>query len=384
MSDHWVELEVLPAGYGDALLLRYGRGRARHAILIDGGPAEESSLAPVSARLGQLGDDVDLLVVTHVDVDHVAGVVELLGSTELSSRVRSVWFNGYRHLERAGDWLGGIDGELLTTKILAMGVPWNEGFEPPVDADRLVGGPVVLPPRRPLPRAPLPGGAEAILLSPDPRQLERLRKEWSRVVRAAGLDPGRGAVRERRRGPIVSGDWLGVTDLDTLAATPTPRDAKPANGSSIAFVFCWGPWRLLLAGDAHPAVLERSLSLLAAEEGTDRVRLDACKLPHHGSAANVTTALVSALDCPDWIVSTNGARFDHPDDVALARVVRHAGGHPRIVANYRSERMLAWAALAPPDEHGYDLVLPDTGAGCTLSYGSRRTSRPLGRSHLTS
>lgn len=366
MSTPWVRLDVLPAGFGDALVLRYGSGGERHTVLIDAGPAEETSWTPVSGALRALVDPIDLFVVTHIDIDHIGAAVTLLGDPDLSRRVQAVWFNGYRQLERAGDWLGGIDGELLTSAIRGLNVPWNAGFEPSIDTG--VGGPVLVPPTGTLPRAPLPGGARAVLLSPTPKKLVKLLKPWKQVVQDAGLDPGRGAHREPGR-RLVGDDWLGDVDLPGLATKSTRVDGKAANGSSIAFVFEWGTHRLLLAADAHPDVLTAGLARLAAEDGTARVRLDAVKLPHHASSANVTTEWIGAVDCPDWIVSSNGARFNHPDDVALARVVVGSPG-ARIHANYDSDRIRSWRLLAPPERHGYELIGPsDAGAGVTLTFG---------------
>ena len=91
------------------------------------------------------------------------------------------------------------------------------------------------------------------------------------------------------------------------------------------------------------------------------MRLDACKLPHHGSKGNVTRALVDALDCPLWMVSTNGRRFHHPDDAALARVIT-GGPDRRLVWNYRSDRFTAFTADYPPATSGYSLDVPDEGA----------------------
>ena len=372
-NKHWIELDVLPAGYGDALVVTYGIGDsgATHTIVIDGGPPEAEPLAAIAARLHEL-PTIDLLVVTHIDVDHVGGMVRLLTDTAIASKVKAVWFNSYKHLERAADWLGGVDGELLTTAILDLEVPWNAGFAGPVDPAADVGGPVLVPPGTgTLPQVPLPGGATAILLSPGPKELTKLRPVWAKAVEAAGLVAGRGSRRESAR-QVRPGDWLGATDLHRLAATSTPKDRKPPNGSSIAFILCWGSLRLLLGGDAHAGVLEAGLQRLidAGDEVVDgRVRVHACKLPHHGSDANLTAGVVAKLACGDWIVSSNGDRFSHPDDVALARVIVGSPAPVRIVGNYCSPRMEAWQTLAPPADHGYELLLPTKDEpGTTLRY----------------
>jgi glyoxylase-like metal-dependent hydrolase (beta-lactamase superfamily II) len=37
-------------------------------------------------------------VVSHIDADHIGGVIELLEDTALGVSFGDIWFNGYRHL----------------------------------------------------------------------------------------------------------------------------------------------------------------------------------------------------------------------------------------------------------------------------------------------
>jgi glyoxylase-like metal-dependent hydrolase (beta-lactamase superfamily II) len=80
-------LEALRAKHGDALLLHHGTKARPRLILIDGGPpgVYPDALEP---RLGQLRTQqkldaatalkIDLLMVSHIDDDHIAGVLELM------------------------------------------------------------------------------------------------------------------------------------------------------------------------------------------------------------------------------------------------------------------------------------------------------------------
>ena len=70
-------LEMLPARYGDCIWIEYGEDPVRR-ILIDGGApgVYKRTLKP---RLKQLSDEerkFELLVVTHVDYDHIRGVLQ--------------------------------------------------------------------------------------------------------------------------------------------------------------------------------------------------------------------------------------------------------------------------------------------------------------------
>lgn len=57
--------------------------------------------------------------------------------------------------------------------------------------------------------------------------------------------------------------------------------------------------------------------------GVERPTVDAIKLAHHGSRDNVNDELLDLVDARQVIVSTDGKFFfGHPDDEAIARVVR--------------------------------------------------------------
>ena len=359
-----ITVELLPAGYGDAVLLTYGPAvpgpaDATHRILIDGGQAQ--SFPTVADRLRSFKEPVDLLVVTHVDTDHIGGAVRLLASKALPTRFRGIWFNGFVHLNAAKGMLGPIHGEKLTALIVKSGLPWNEGWAwpdgVPEGVPAGVGGPVVVAGKPPV--MALPGGATATLLSPTPQKLVDLLPVWEEVVEMAGLRPDV-AGTEDAEVPVVAPGLLGGVSLEDLAAIDTDDDTAEANGSSIAFVFEFEGVRVLFGADAHSDSLVAGLTTMAGPAGA-RVRLDACKLPHHGSKGNCTRAVVDLIDCPVWMISTNGRRFHHPDDEALARVV-HGHDHPQLVWNYRSDRFAAFTKEYPPETSGYTVHVPDEGS----------------------
>ena len=118
-----IELTMLPARDGDCLLLRYGDGADLRTVLIDAGRAATyPKIKPVLAALEP--PRIDLLVVTHVDQDHVLGVLKLLDDAHHVAVGR--WFNGYDHLlDVTLETFGARDGERLTTLLLDQRLPWN-------------------------------------------------------------------------------------------------------------------------------------------------------------------------------------------------------------------------------------------------------------------
>src|SRR5688572_27569381 len=92
-----LQLNVLPARQGDALWLRWGAGALTHQMLVDMG----TTAVGRSVRQRILGLPVpdrvfELLVISHVDGDHIGGVLSGVVDPEpiAGLRFRDVWFNG--------------------------------------------------------------------------------------------------------------------------------------------------------------------------------------------------------------------------------------------------------------------------------------------------
>lgn len=317
---------ALPASFGDCLWIEYGNTEAPNVILIDAGP---SAPKPLKSRLEALharGGFLELVVVTHVDADHIAGMLTLLEKDFYGVPVRDFWFNGFRHLP--GEVYGEKQGERLTGLVLDKGMPWNVAFESgPVAVDDEAGS---------YPEIGLPGGAKITLLSPDATQLSKLKKSWIEVCGEADLYADITPSAEYFGENEAFG--AGMPDVDALADTKFTEDDTVANGSSIAFALTYRGKRILCGADAYPSRLLRSLTAL---HGDGPFEFDVVKLPHHGSANNVSTDFVESMACPRYVFSTNGARFKHPSRPAVARVVRH-GSNPSLVFNYRTEFNEIW------------------------------------------
>ena len=77
---------------------------------------------------------------------------------------------------------------------------------------------------------------------------------------------------------------------------------------------------VLFVGDAHAPQVEASVERLLKARGLDRLRLDAFKMSHHGSARNNSTALLELLDCPRYLISSDGLRrASRPSVIRVAR-----------------------------------------------------------------
>jgi beta-lactamase superfamily II metal-dependent hydrolase len=370
-------VEMLPASLGDALWVEYGSPDRPSRLLIDGGLVGTVDRITEKIRTVAAAEGgtcrLELLVLSHVDADHIEGLIKLLGTKDLPLQIGDVWFNGRTHLPSPSaatedEFLGAKQGEFLSALIRERGLPWNQAFQ---------GKTIYVPgaDRGTLPRRRLPGGMELVLLSPTFKELVALSKKWEQELEAAGLLHATheeflaALARERKLAPDE--DFLGDEEIDVaeLVGSRQRKDTSAANGSSIAFVGTFEGKRCLFSGDAYWDVLEASAARLAAEEGMDRLALDSFKIPHHGSRNNMGDPLLARLHCHRFLVSTNGNTFKHPDTEAIARIV---GGsqrpHPgsddpiHLVFNYRTRFNDGWERQDLRTAWNYTATYPAAGA----------------------
>jgi hypothetical protein len=351
-------IEMLPAFHGDCLWVEYGESSKPHRILIDGGPVP--TYDELRSRIDSLSKDqrrFDLIVLTHVDADHIESAVKLLNVQKLDFEVGDIWFNAWKHLSPShGDELGPVQGEYASALISRHGLPWNEAFN---------NGPVAVSDKQDIPAITLPGGMKLTLLSPDRKRLAKLAPEWAKAVRAAGLEPGVSrevleflSKKKKYRPPDELG--TGRFDIAALAQTPFEPDRTAPNGSSIAFLAEYRGKSCLFLGDAHSSVLVDSIRRLLAKRGEEKLAVDAIKLPHHGSQNNVSRELIELLLCPRYLVSTNGNIFEHPDAQAIARIIRYGGGSPTIFFNYLSDTTNIWKEESRNSYSDFCVRFPDS------------------------
>jgi hypothetical protein len=207
--------------------------------------------------------------------------------------------------------------ELLTGVSRSRPLPWNRVVE---------GRAVATLGDRTFRELALKDGPRITLLSPTPKRLVALRRVWD-----LALTRLQRAESEELEAPTPSEP---LSDLVALAATETTNDTSVPNGSSIAFLLEHRGASCLLGADAFPTVLGGALWALANARGGRPVAVDAVKLPHHGSQHNVSAKLLTVVSSKQFLISTSGEKFDHPDDVSLARAVTAGGPGSTLWFNY--------------------------------------------------
>jgi hypothetical protein len=346
-----ITVEALPGGNGDALWISWPAPDGEHRLLFDGGRGFRTALKSKFAAQPLADRTFDLVVCSHVDNDHINGLLTLFRRRPEGFQTADVWFNSRDHL--IPDALGTGQGDQLSQLLLAAGQTWNAAF---------AGKAVVVADSGDLPVIALPG-LTVTVVAPGQDQLTALLEVWP----ASKPMP----VEPEPLPPDALGEESG--SLADLARSVFVVDESESNASSIALLLEHDDGaRVLLAGDSNADVLSRGLQRLGAP-----VRIDLATVPHHGSAFNTSAGLMNALDCRHWLCSTNAAGgHGHPSRTAVARILARRD-RPTFYFNYRS---------APTDEFDSEQVRlefnatvhrPDEGAppGIRIEVGPDRVRR---------
>ena len=90
-----MNIYMFPSLNGDCILVEYVASRY---ILIDGGYVDtyKAFLLPKLVEIADNGGVIDVLVVTHIDRDHISGIIRMLEEDKLPISIKEIWYNGYK------------------------------------------------------------------------------------------------------------------------------------------------------------------------------------------------------------------------------------------------------------------------------------------------
>lgn len=349
-------ITMLPAAQGDCLWIEYGKPTAPKRMIIDGGV--HATAAALRERIEDLPVKkrvFELAVITHVDLDHIAGMLELLEDPPTGLVIKDFWFNGFDHLPESADdtsVLGARMGEVLMHRLQTQTDhlrKWNGKFRGTAISVRSMELPTSA---RKLPSYKFAGGMRMTVLAPLGKRLLKLRKQWLDEIDKLGLTAGRAGASlvghpedEEEDDTVLGDDRLETArDIKNLAAGTFHEDTSKANGSSIVLLAECDGKRCLFAGDAFAADVLAAVNLLNNDSETP-FAVDAWKLAHHGGDKNTSAELIAAIETDTYLVSTSGVRYGHPKAATLCRVLteRPDVGTPRFVFNFSSKQTKKWS-----------------------------------------
>lgn len=343
-------IHLLPASFGDSILIEYGTEKEKHYILIDGGPYYAfNDIMEAIRRIAPEMKVLDLLIATHIDIDHIDGVIRLLNQESPPFEIKEVWFNGYKQLRETehSDTLGELQSEYLSLLIKEKQLPHNLFFG---------GGAVAVNDYQTLPVISLPGGMELCLLSPGREALEKLAAAWTSEI----IDIENEAALKAR----LSKDWryddylLGDKfDIPDLQNAQPDGDKSVANCSSIAFIGRYEGKSCLFAGDATSESLLKAINPMLEKADLDALKLDAWKLAHHGSRKSTLEILMRKISCKKALFSSDGKRYHHPEPETLAKLLKY-NQELEFYFNYHSEYNRKWDDDQLKEQYHYRTYYP--------------------------
>lgn len=321
-------IQILHASHGDCLFLRHEQDGSTFNLLIDGGPAETFGqlygyAKPLRLLLEELksrGEYIDLAIITHVDDDHIGGILEAMSFDDyLPSLVKEFWFNSYGLISSASvepadkrnEVLGVAGAETQTS--ITQGVTLEEKLKKLNWYDQVIHNEIP-----PLIRS----GLEFTILSPSIKALQRLSKAWEREYPPDDKETAK--TESDHQFPFSH--FLGTDSFKSDRSVP--------NGSSIAFILKIGDMKLLLLADSYASTVERKLRSLGYSPD-NQLECSMVKISHHGSKGNTSQKLLSLVSSKIYVISTDGSVFGHPDKRTIARILS-AHSENNVYFNYGS------------------------------------------------
>jgi beta-lactamase superfamily II metal-dependent hydrolase len=318
-----LSLHAVQAAEGDCLILEYGTGKF---VLIDGG-AEGTYENHLGRVLNALSiRRLELAILSHVDDDHVSGLIKLFSDIELKKRTLEI--GGFWHNAFSKTMGTRIEQQVVEILDEAPARSFKQGSDLAGHAERLgialnagfAGGLVsVESAQEPFPSSDL----QLRVVAPDHGALEALRDLWEKWI-------------EKNRNAVRGGE---------------KPDRSPTNLSSIVVLARAAGRSVLLTGDATHAEILSGLKT-AGELRDDHLHVDLLKVPHHGSNRNVTSEFFEQVTADTYLISADG-KHGNPDRRTLHWLVDAARKQKRrfsLKVTNAPAQLLAFVRDEPPGD----------------------------------
>lgn len=315
--------EAVKAKHGDALILRTDDA----TILIDGGARGvykrflAARLEELDAARGHRTDPLvlDLVMVSHIDSDHIAGVLDLTKKIRAADQdrarppatIREAWVNTFSDaILEAGIETSDDDAPTRAASVAStfeeLGLPLSTGAHNPLKLAS-VGQGRLLQERLKTLRVPINehfneriamagaadkprmfGDLSLKVIGPTMAEIDALREAWKKELPKV-------LAREAKK--------------KAKEAAAAVLDRSVYNIASIVVIAEQNGKRILLTGDARGDMIETWLDRAGL---TGKQHFDILKMPHHGATGNVSTAFFTRVTADHYVVSGDG-NHDNPE-----------------------------------------------------------------------
>lgn len=331
-----LKIKLLHASQGDCIIITYGEITNPHYVIIDSGIGKTCTreLKVFLENVRKAGQVVDFIILTHYDADHIQGFLSLMKyKITNSNTVKTVWMNYGNDLSNAvaSDSImhfNAIEESRITS------ATQGRDFYQYLCEEKIALRSVIL------------AGdeieidcAKLKILSPSPDQIKKMLEEIVVIDGNITYPDDSSRIKETAGS---NADF--ELSIDVASKKEFVEDKKISNCSSIAFIFEYKNYRLLFLGDSIPSQIVTELNRLGYSD-SNKLKLDLCKLSHHGSNHNTSDKLLQIIDCSNYIISSNwdGKR---PGKQCLSRIAVNIKGNKRFYCNYRHKNVFTESELA--------------------------------------
>lgn len=339
-----VKFQSFPVGSGDCITLLLKNGDKEMHIMVDCGLYTREVNDYI---VNVFHCHIDYLLVTHIDNDHINGLIAMLKSTP-NLTVNHIFYNCY---QRTSDDLQEWDEKMVanvkrvfghlpavvdmleqkikaeTSMTLAELILGNEKWKKAWRREYVTEDSAAIDLENDMGRF--------IFLSPTKKALDDLDKEyrtlfWKTLYKQKKDDYKKEETiyeslmrimeQEDNEGLYEEPVSSKVLDENALKfyADEKMKGLSPANEASIAFIWEHEGHRILFTGDANPDQVVKKIGDVY-KDTPKPVLFDAIKISHHGSAHSTSRELVSIADSERYFV-TGGANT-RPSYQALSRII---------------------------------------------------------------
>ena len=377
-----IQVKSFPASYGDSFLVTIKYENKKYNILIDCG-LQCTYTDYIKSELANI-NSIDLLVLTHIDDDHINGAIELFKDDETLSKIniKNIWFNDlYKILktthitksieqgesdeivnktEILDEEVGFKSAKQLSNYIIEKGYLniWNKDQGIIQCEDKLYKE-----------LYPINSDIKFILLSPTSMRIKELLNEW---IDYCNIDITKVEKDNRylesfynyfkncdKFAEIFDEDCSSKSiDLEKLSELEFNKNSV-SNNSSIAFIIEIKDKKMLFLGDSNADDIKNSISKYMEEKGLMEIKFDLVKVSHHGSKNNTTKEFFDMFYSDKYLISTNGMRDNHPDLECLSKIIVKQTKFKNIIFNYnRNDLRNELDSNKLKEKYKYDLTMP--------------------------
>ena len=312
-------LEAVKAKHGDCLLLHWGKKNDPKIALIDGGPDTiyakflKPRLKSLAKERGVDKIKFDLTMVSHIDDDHINGILALADDIEngdAPADIGALWFNSLEGLLKAKIADGTTAQVTASVNAITAKIadPWERKVLASVPQGQELHAfakrhgifdtmndpyqPLILVKKEQKPAKAKIEGLSLTVLAPFATELVKLQAKWKQ--------------------------------LRKKSITAAFKDASPYNLSSIVVLAEFEGKKAVLTGDARGDKVLAGLKQRGLMKN-GKCHVDLLKLPHHGSQNNVTAGFFEQLTADIYVVSGDHIKFPNPHKQAMEWLAKARG-----------------------------------------------------------